>query len=89
MALKCLFLEEDEHPPPAKPPDMVLIVPLRGGLSSGRLSCWFTALCSPFWFLLGSLCGSLRSGLLSSLRSKLLQSDLSWRGRDPPSSPRM
>jgi len=33
-ALKCFFLVEDEDPLPTKPSDMVLIIPLKGGLSS-------------------------------------------------------
>ena len=61
--LRCLFLEEDDLPPPANPPDMVLIVPRRGGLLSVRLGCgWAGAFCSVCWVLAGSL-------LLSSLRS--------------------
>jgi len=29
-ALRCLFLDEEDLPPPANPPDIVLIVPRRG-----------------------------------------------------------
>jgi len=60
--LRCFFLEEDDLPPPANPPDMVLIVLRRGGLSFVRLGCGYAgALCSVCWVLAGSLLGSLRS----------------------------
>jgi len=42
--LRCLFLEEEDLPPPANPLDIVLIVPHRGGLSWLRL-CWFPLFC--------------------------------------------
>jgi len=32
-ALRCFFLEEDDLPPPANSPDIVLIVPRKGGLT--------------------------------------------------------
>jgi len=65
-ALKCLFLNEEDLPPPANPPDIVLIVPRRGGLSSARHGCdcggsLCSVLCVLVGYLLGSLCLTLRS----------------------------
>ena len=80
-ALRCLFLDEDDLPPPANPPDMVLIVPRKGGLSSVRLGCcWTGVLCSVCWVLAGCLLGSLRSVRRSARRSTRLLSFLSYRG---------
>ena len=80
-ALRCLFLDEDDLPPPANPLDMVLIVPCKGGLSSVRLGCcWAGARCSVCWVLAGSLLGSLCSVRLFVRRSTRLLSFLSYRG---------
>jgi len=85
-ALRCFFLEEDDLPPPANPPNMVLIVPRRGGLLSVRLGCGCAgALCSMCWVLAGSLLGSLRSVRRSARRSTHLLSFLSYRGLGGPS----
>jgi len=52
-ALRCLFLDEEDLPPPATPLDIVLIVLRRGGLSSTRrgYGCG-GSLCSAFWLAL-------------------------------------
>ena len=79
-ALRCLFLDEDDLPPPANPPDIVLIVLRKGGLSSVRLGCWAGARCSVCWVLARSLLGSLRSVRRFVRRSTRLLSFLSYRG---------
>ena len=85
-ALRCFFLEEDDLPPSANPPDMVLIVPRRGGLSSVRLGCGCAgALCFVCWVLAGSLLGSLCFVRWSARRSTRLLSFLSYWGLDGPS----
>jgi len=49
-ALRCLFLEEEDLHPSTNPPDIVLIVPRRGGLSSTSRGCdCGGSLCSVFW----------------------------------------
>jgi len=82
-ALKCLFLEKEDLPPPANPPDIVLIVPRRGGLLSARRGCGCVGpFGSVFCVQADSLLGSLRSVLRSFRRSARLLSFLSYRGLD-------
>jgi len=53
--LRCLFLDEEDLPPPANPPDIELIVLRRGGLSFARRGCGAVVpfvLRSVFWLTL-------------------------------------
>ena len=85
-SLRCFFLEEDDLPPLVNPPENVLIVSRRGGLSYGRLDYGCVgALCSVFSVLVGSLLSSLHSVLRSTHLSTRLLSLLSYRGLDGPS----